>query len=81
MDTPRMRTITKAISHIKQLDPDSAITESWLRKQIITGNLKCVKAGKRYLVDLNMLENYLSNPPANHSDASINSKIRRISER
>jgi hypothetical protein len=44
-------------------DPDTALNEWWLRHQIKLGLIPCHRAGKRFLVDLDALERYLSAPP------------------
>lgn len=58
-----MRTITQVIQHIKQLDPDSCVSEWWLRQLVRSGKLKSHRAGNRYLIDIDLLEEFLKNPP------------------
>jgi len=60
MSLPRMRTIPSAIKYFKTKDPETAVNEWWLRKQIKQGLVPSIKAGKRFLVDLDVLERYLS---------------------
>jgi len=60
---PRMRTITQAVQQIKQDDPASCISEWWLRQLVKSDKLKCHRAGNRYLIDMDLLEEYLRNPP------------------
>lgn len=59
----RMRTITKTIEYLKEKDPESAISEWWIRQMVRTGQLKHHKAGNKYLINLDYLEEYLKNPP------------------
>lgn len=73
-----MRTIPLTIEYLKTLDPDTAINEGWLRNQIRTGVLSCHKAGKRFLIDLDALEQYLSNPPLENQYTQDKNKIRKI---
>lgn len=58
---PRMRTISAAIREIKELDPNSCFTEHALRKAILTKNIPTVMAGKKYLVDMDVVYAYLEN--------------------
>ena len=78
---PRMRTISQTVQYLKQQDPDTAIGDYWLRQKIKSGELKYHIAGhSRYLIDLDYLEAYLSNPPAEVKAESVSEygKIRRI---
>jgi len=59
----RMRTIKSAIEHIKQQDPESCVTEWWLRQMVKSGKLRHHMAGTKYLLDIDYLEEYLRNPP------------------
>lgn len=58
---PRMRTISAAIREIKELDPNSCFTEHALRKAILTKHIPTVMAGKKYLVDMDAVYEYLNN--------------------
>lgn len=62
---PKMRTIKNAIKEIQSTDPQTAFTEHALRRAVITGAIPSVKAGTRYLVDLDCLERYLGNETSN----------------
>jgi len=59
-----MRTIKQAIQSIKEQDPESCFSEWYLRKIVKSGKLKCHRAGNRYLIDIDLLEEYLKNPPS-----------------
>ncbi len=59
----RMRTIKQTVLHIKLTDPDTAVTEWWLRSMLKTDKLKHHMAGNKYLIDIDYLEEYLKNPP------------------
>ena len=59
----RIRTISETAIYIKTMDPDTTIGEWYIRKIIKSGKLKCHRAGNRFLVDLDRLEEYLANPP------------------
>lgn len=55
----RIRTIMEAAKHIKATDPETAFTETALRRLIITGAVPSVRVGVKYLIDLDALEAYL----------------------
>ena len=61
---PRMRTISEAAAEIRAIDPDTAITPYHIRQLAITGVIPRVKAGKKYLISLDTLIEYLENPTA-----------------
>ena len=74
----RMRTILATIRYFKETDPETAVTENFLRSQIKLGNIKAVKAGNRYLLNLDLLEEYLASPKQEENE-NINDygKLRR----
>mgnify|MGYP000004310255 FL=1 len=55
-----MRGIKQAIEELKINDPNTALTEKALRRLILTGELPAVRVGKKYLVNMNNLFDYLS---------------------
>ena len=55
----RMRTIEQAAAHVRELDPETALTKTALRRLIITGELPSIRVGQKYLVSLEVLETYL----------------------
>lgn len=59
---PRMRTISEAVSEIRAADPNSAVTPYRVRQLILSGVLPSVRAGNKYLIDLDVLIEYLKNP-------------------
>lgn len=74
----RMRTINEAHAELKAADPDTALTPHFIRQLILSGSVPHVKAGNKYLVELDALERYLSNPTPAAPDAPA---IRMVSER
>lgn len=56
---PPMRGIKQAIEELKRNDPNTALTEKALRRLILTGELPAVRVGKKYLVNMNNLFDYL----------------------
>lgn len=63
-----MRTISQTINYLHDKDPNSAISEWYLRTLLRSGKLKHHKAGNKYLINLDYLEEYLKNPPSNEED-------------
>mgnify|MGYP000901813425 CR=1 FL=1 len=56
---PRMRTLTEAYACIKEADPKTAITANYVRCLIVSGVIPRMKCGKKYLVDVDLLIEYL----------------------
>ena len=57
-----MRTLKQAYEAIRATDPESALTMTALRRLAVSGILPTVKAGSKYLLNLDMLQEYLQNP-------------------
>ena len=69
----RMRTISQTMKYLKEKDPDTSITEWWLRSMLRSGELKSHRAGNKYLVHLDYLELYLSGFSENEiTDKNVN---------
>jgi len=79
--TARMRTITEAIAAIKAADPQTAFTQTALRRMIRSGEIKSVKVGCKYLVNLDTLLDYLADPVSGNTKILEVSGIRRIPEK
>jgi hypothetical protein len=58
-EMPKMRTISAAIREIKESDPHSCFTEHALRKAVKEDLIHPIKAGKKYLVDMDVVYAYL----------------------
>lgn len=59
---PRMRTVHEAAEELKKLDAGTAVTEYHIRQLAINNVIPRVRAGKKYLINLDALIAYLSNP-------------------
>lgn len=57
---PRMRTVHEAALELKKLDEGTAVTEYHIRRLAINNIIPRVKAGKKYLINLDALIAYLS---------------------
>lgn len=56
----RMRTVDESVAEIKALDAKSAVTSNCVRTLCKDGKVHCVFTGKKILVDLDALLQYLS---------------------
>ena len=59
---PRMRTVHEAAEELRQMDANTAVTEYHIRQLAINNIIPRVKAGKKYLINLDALIAYLSQP-------------------
>ena len=60
----RMRTIDQAAEYVRAIDPDTALTKTAIRRKVIAGEIPSSKAGRKYLLDLDRLEEFLFSPSA-----------------
>lgn len=61
---PRMRTVKEAAAELKELDPHTALSEWRIRELALSGVLPRVQAGKKLLINLDILIEYLNDPAA-----------------
>ena len=61
---PRMRTVHEAAQELRALDPDTAVTEYHIRQLALRGTLPIVRAGRKKLLNLDLLLEYLADPTA-----------------
>lgn len=59
---PRMRTVHEAAAELRQMDANTAVTEYHIRQLAINNVIPRVKAGKKYLINLDALIEYLASP-------------------
>ena len=76
---PKMRTLDNAIKEIKEVDPDTQLTRHALRRMMLNGTIPCVNLGRKRLVDLNLVWNYLAYPIPASAPLTVSSGIRKIS--
>ncbi len=58
----KYRTIQQAYESIRELDADTAITQHALRKLVVSGQLPSMRVGKKYLIDMDLLAEFLRMP-------------------
>ena len=75
---PQMRTIDQAAILMRERDPDTALTKTALRRLVVTGQLPHVRIGQKYLVSLEVLEEFLQGDVTGMPVESMG-KIRQIS--
>lgn len=57
---PKYRTVAQAALHIREVDPETSITESAIRHLIAGGKVRHITVGKRVLLDFDQLEQMLT---------------------
>lgn len=57
---PRMRTIQEAAKELRKSDPNTALTPYAIRQMVLKGEIPCVCAGKKRLINMDILEAYLN---------------------
>lgn len=71
---PHMRTVPEAAKELKEMDAHTAVTEYHIRQLALSGVLPRVKAGRKMLINFDLLLEYLANPTADkfqvHSNAA-----------
>ena len=71
---PRMRTVHEAAQELKAVDENTAVTEYHIRQLALSGVLPRVQAGRKLLINFDLLLEYLQNPTADkfqiHSNAA-----------
>lgn len=66
----RMRTQAKAMEYIREQDPNTSLTPWALRKMVLTGKIPSVQVGRKRLIDLDTLDDYLSPTPEETRDVN-----------
>lgn len=55
----RTRTIKEAAAFFRENDPQTCLTETAIRTLLRTGKVPCARVGKKYLVTIEALEDFL----------------------
>lgn len=56
----RMRTIPEAAAELKANDPRTAVTPYAIRQMVLSGTIPCIYAGKKRLINMDILERFLN---------------------
>lgn len=75
---PRMRTIPQIVLELKKQDENTAISKHYLRRLVKSGQIPCVNAGRKILICLDTIYDYLQNPVEQVRE--IPQGIRKIAE-
>lgn len=54
-----IRTINGAVQELRKEDPETPINTDMLRRWIASGKLKHTKSGNRFLIDMDVLKEFL----------------------
>lgn len=77
MTLPRMRTLKQAHKMLKEIDPETAVTEHSLYVKLRSGEIPCVMAGTKRLINFDLLLEMLNNPQTEPVSLQFG-KIRKI---
>ncbi|HHV09767.1 MAG TPA: DNA-binding protein [Clostridiales bacterium] len=81
MALTRMRTISGCMEYLRQEDPESCITEYYLRGLVKQNKVPVFHAGRKQLVNLDKLLEYLSGDQEVKEPEQVNyGKLRRVGE-
>lgn len=59
MTLPKMRTAPQLAAEYKEADPETPVNPHFLRRLINSGEIPYVKAGKKFLINSDVLAEYL----------------------
>ncbi|MDR0906792.1 MAG: hypothetical protein LBN00_11600 [Oscillospiraceae bacterium] len=74
----KMRTLNQAMDAIRAQDPGTALTPHALRRAVLSGIVPCVHAGRKRLIDIDRIEEYLAAETAEVTEPTVTNGIRRI---
>lgn len=76
---PRMRTLPEAIRMLQELDPDTAITLTALRRMVMRSELPVTCIANKRLINFDVLLDYLQNPePVEEVEYMTANGIRKV---
>lgn len=80
---PRMRGIKQAIAELRAADSETGLTEHALRRLILSGALPSVRCGTKYLINMDVLTDYLYKGSYDGEVAPVSryGSIRAVNER
>jgi excisionase family DNA binding protein len=76
----RMRYPQQALELIREEDPGTSITLNYIRALAYSGKIPCVKVGRRHLINVDALVEFLANPEEHNSRLDQFGKIRKIAD-
>lgn len=75
----KMRTQAEVMTYIREQDPETRLTPWALRTMVLSGRVPSVQVGRKRLIDLDTIGDYLLSTPQTTTITEQDSKIRPIS--
>ena len=75
---PRMRTIPETIKMLREYDPETCLTETALRRMVLTNQIPYTRVGKKYLINVDTLICFLSGGAIKQELVTESPKIRAV---
>lgn len=76
----RVRTISEAILELRAADPGTKITQTAIRRLVKNGDIPSVKIGAKYLINMEVLEDFLSGSMPTIPGPTLAPGIRSVEE-
>ena len=73
-----MRTIDQAYQWLIENDPETCLSKYALRQAVVSGQIPSFKCGKKYLVNLQLIESWLQGNVTLQENTEIVGGVRRI---
>lgn len=74
----RMRTLDEAYAEIKRMDENTSLSKYFIRRLALSGEIPVVMCGRKRLINLDALIDYLSSADNAAAVSPISDGIRRI---
>ena len=78
---PQMRSLAEAMKTILEIDPQTSLTPTALRRLVRSEAIPSIKIGQKYLIDINAIWEYLASPVSKPQNTSDTTGIRKINEK
>lgn len=75
---PRMRVARECYTMLREADPETRVSERYIRMLAKRGKIPTLRVGNRMLINYDSLLSYLENPPAERPQIGV---IRPVAER
>ncbi len=78
MKLPRMRTIPATHKLLKEIDPQTEVSQHFIRQLVLQGLVKYCMTGNKYLINFDNLMDYFENPDRDSGLVEDNSEFGKI---
>lgn len=75
---PRMRTLDETMKILREMDPDTSVSKYYVRQLALSGKISTRTTGRRRLINVDALIEYLSKVDDRPADSPATGRIRRI---